>query len=67
MRLNFLSGKYRLQGTGDFKTWFTYDTHRPSKETVFIVYRNNEWWNVAFSAENIDKVYELFKSINLTH
>ncbi|MBW2603519.1 MAG: hypothetical protein JRE28_04275 [Deltaproteobacteria bacterium] len=54
-----------MQGTGDFKTWFTHDLSRPSKKTAFILYRDRKWWRIGFSAEDVEKVAAIFQSEGL--
>lgn len=65
VRLNVWKGSYRIQGTGDFKTWFTHDINRSSKEKVFILHRDHKWWRVGFSVEDFDKVAAIFESKGL--
>lgn len=63
--LNFWKGSYRIQGTGDFKTWFAHDMNRPSKKIAFIIHRGRKWWRIAFSAEDVEKVASIFESKGL--
>jgi len=63
--IGFWKGKYRVQGTGDFKTWFTHDIDRPSKTIAFILYRNNKWWRIGFSVEDYETVSAIFESKGL--
>ena len=63
--LNFRKGSYRIQGTGDFKTWFTHDMNRPSKKIAFIIHRGRKWWRIGFSAEDVEKVTSIFESKGL--
>ena len=55
------SGKYRISGTGDFRNWFNVDTHRPSRDKIFLIHRRNKWWRYGFTCENSREV------INLLH
>lgn len=65
--LNFWNGRYRIQGTGDFGTWFTHDIDRPSKDRAFAIHRIGKWWRIAFSAEDFDKVAAIFEAKGLLH
>ena len=59
------SGKWRIHGTGDFRTWFPRDTKRPCRDRIFILHRDRKWFDIGFTAENSDAVQEAFKSVNL--
>lgn len=65
--LDFWKGRYRIQGTGDFKTWFAHDIRRPSRDRAFIVRRAGKWWRIGFSCEDFDKVAALFEAKGLLH
>ena len=58
--LSWKTGKYRFQGTGDFRTWYTQDVNRSSKEKGFIIIRPAKWWKIAFTVENFEKVFSIF-------
>ena len=34
---SFSTGKWRLQGAGDLRTWFPLDSKRPKRDKVFLV------------------------------
>ena len=61
IKLNFWTGRYRIQGTGDFRTWFALDMDRPSRENAFLIHRCKKWWRIGFSAEDVDCVADFFK------
>jgi hypothetical protein len=63
--LGTFKGRFRIQGTGDFKTWFAHDINRPSKKESFIIFRKNKWWRIGFSVEDYDKVLKTFNEIGL--
>ena len=60
-----LSGRWRIHGTGDFRTWFPRDTKRPGRDRIFILHRDRQWFDIGFTAENSTAVLEVFKSMNL--
>lgn len=65
INLNFWTGRYRIQGTGDFRTWFALDMDRPSREKAFLIYRYQKWWRIGFSAEDLVRVAEIFEARGL--
>lgn len=65
LRLNVWKGRYRIQGTGDFKTWFTHDINRSAKEKAFILFRDRKWWRIVFSADDFSRVAAIFDSKGL--
>lgn len=65
IELDFWSGSYRIQGTGDFKAWFAHDINRPSKKKCFIIYRDGKWWRIGFGVENFDEVSAIFEAKGL--
>jgi hypothetical protein len=65
--LNFWTGSYRIQGTGDFRTWFAFDTNRPSKEKAFIIHRTDKWWRIGFSAQDVPRVADIFQAKGLLY
>ena len=46
------SGKWRIHGTGDFRTWFPRDKHRPDRDCIFVLHRNNSRWRIGFTVED---------------
>jgi hypothetical protein len=65
INLNFWTGRYRIQGTGDFRSWFALDMDRPSRENAFLIHRRQKWWRIGFSAEDVDRVADLFQAKGL--
>ena len=55
-----MHGKWRIHGTGDFRTWFPRDTKRPSRDIIFIIFFNKRWWRTGFTAENSSEVRQIF-------
>jgi hypothetical protein len=60
-----LNGKYRIHGSGDFKTWFPRDGKRPTREKIFIINLHNKRRRIGFTVENTVKVITIFKSKEL--
>ncbi len=59
------NGKWRLWGTGNFKTWFPADINRPGRDRIFIAILKNQWINVGFTVEDADSVEKILKEKNL--
>ena len=61
IKLDLLGGKYRFQGTGDLKTWFSQDLKRSSKEKAFILERHERYWDIGFTVEDFEKALAALK------
>lgn len=48
---SLFSGKYRIHGTGDFRTWYPYDGKRPIRDQIFIITLKKGWWRIGFTVE----------------
>ncbi len=59
------NGKWRIHGTGDFRTWFPLDTKRPQRDIIFILVFHRRWWRTGFTVEDSDKVIQLFNEKGL--
>ncbi len=59
------NGKWRLHGTGDFRTWFPADYARPSRDKIFVIKVKNKWMRIGFTAENSHIVSELLRTRGL--
>jgi hypothetical protein len=54
------TGKWRLAGTGDFRTWFPTDYDRPSRDKIFILLLKNKWRRIGFTVENSTAAAKIF-------
>jgi len=59
------SGKWRIHGTGNFKTWYPFDSSRPKRDMIFIISLRGKWIQPAFTAENSYVVESLLRSRRL--
>jgi hypothetical protein len=59
------SGKWRIHGSGDFRTWFPRDANRPKRDLIFIMHRRDKWRRIGFTAEDSKAVIEFFKDRNI--
>lgn len=60
-----ISGKYRIHGTGDFRTWFPCDYKRSTRDRIFIIHFKRGWWRIGFTAERSDEALHFFEERGL--
>ncbi len=60
-----LNGKWRLWGTGDFKTWFPRDWRRPQRSCIFLLRLTTQKTLIGFTVENPERFVEVLKSKGL--
>lgn len=60
-----LNGKWRIHGSGDFRTWFPRDLKRSRRDLIFIIHLHNKWRRIGFTAEDSGAVIEIFKDKNI--
>jgi hypothetical protein len=56
------SGKYRIWGSGDFRTWYPFDSKRGIRDIIFIIYLHNKWRKIGFTVEDSKKVLDILKT-----
>lgn len=59
------NGKWRLHGTGNFKTWFPQDYNRPKRDRIFFATLRSQWVNIGFTVENGDQMEKILRDKNL--
>ena len=59
------SGKWRIYGSGDLKTWCPCDWGRPSRDMMFILFPARGWWRVGFTVEDSEKAIEALSEIGV--
>ena len=57
----FITGKYRIWGTGDFIHWFPFDGKRSIRDVIFILYKKNKKIRIGFTVEDSKKVLYILK------
>ena len=55
------SGRWRLSGTGTFRTWFASDFGRPARQTIFIMKLRTQWIRVGFTVHDASRVKALLR------
>jgi len=58
--LTLWTGKYRLQGTGDFRTWFPQDLRRPRRKSAFVASLRGKRMKIGFTVEDFERVRQIF-------
>jgi hypothetical protein len=59
------NGKYRIQGTGNFKTWYPMDSGRPKRDRIFLAVLKNQWVNIGFTVVEGNQVEKILRDKNL--
>jgi hypothetical protein len=59
------NGKWRIHGTGNFKTWYPRDNKRPKRDRIFFAKLRGQWVDIGFTVEDADKMERIFKEKNL--
>ena len=62
---NWLNGKYRLHGSGDLRTWFPRDWHRPSRSEIFYAHVRNSSRCIGFTVEDAVRVEQILRDKHL--
>ncbi|MCX6151752.1 MAG: hypothetical protein NTX22_14610 [Ignavibacteriales bacterium] len=63
--LTIATGKWRIWGTGDFRTWFPRDYKRSKRDKVFFIFLKTKWIRIGFTVENSAEVIRIFKEKKL--
>ncbi len=67
LKPTLFTGKYRIQGTGNFRTWYPFDALRPKRNKVFIIKYVGKWVQSGFTVENSDEVESILREKKLIH
>ena len=59
------NGKWRIQGTGDFMTWFSRDWRRPSRDRIFYMTFPNKRRRIGFTVEDSQTVTDILRDKGL--
>ncbi len=59
------NGKWRLHGTGNFKTWFAKDNKRYKRDRIFFAKLKGRWVDIGFTVEDGEQVEKIFREKNL--
>jgi hypothetical protein len=58
-------GKWRIHGTGNFKTWFPRDIGRPKRDKIFLAKLKRQWVDIGFTVEDAARVEGILREKNL--
>ena len=61
----FWGGKWRIYGTGDFRTWSPYDRGRTKRAKILLLHRANSWRRVGFTAEDSWAAIRAFEKLGI--
>lgn len=59
------NGKWRLWGTGDFRTWFPMDWRRPQRDFIFLLHLATQKTRIGFTVEDSERFTEVVRSKGL--
>ena len=66
LKPSLLSGKWRIHGSGDFRTWFPHDSDRPNRDLIFLLHLHDKWRRIGFTVENSGALIDIFKERNIS-
>ena len=59
------NGKWRLHGSGNFKTWFPADFMRFGRKKIFFATLKSQWVNIGFTVEDSDQFEKILRNKQL--
>jgi hypothetical protein len=62
---NMTNGKYRIWGTGDFRTWYPMDSSRSRRDNIFRMKVANSRIRIGFTVEDSARVIKIFQKKGL--
>ena len=65
LRPTLMNGQWRIWGTGNFKTWFPLDLHRPERERVFLLNLKGQWRQIGFTVERWEEFLNRLREAKL--
>jgi hypothetical protein len=61
----FATGKYCLQGSEGWHTWFPMDRQRPKRTKIFLIILRKKWRRIGLTVEDEATVEQLFRERHL--
>ena len=58
-------GKWRIHGTGNFRTWYPEDRDRPKRDRIFLLRLRDRWIRIGFTAEDGERAERVLRAKNL--
>jgi hypothetical protein len=65
LRPTLWNGRWRLQGTGDFRTWFPLDWKRPRRDRIFLLHLKGRRRRIGFTVEDSAAVERILREKGL--
>jgi hypothetical protein len=59
------NGKWRIWGTGDFRTWFPCDWGRPGRDVIFLMSLSTQSMRIGFTVMDSSRVGQLLRDKGL--
>ena len=60
------AGKWRIHGTGDFRTWFPRDAKRPSRDAIFLLFLKHRRRRIGFTVEQSHRVRQVLDDLGFS-
>jgi hypothetical protein len=64
-RATIMTGKWRIGGTGGFRTWYPLDWNRPSRDRIFHATLKTGGMDIGFTVESPDEVIPILRKKGL--
>lgn len=58
---SLMTGKWRIHGSGDLRTWFPRDRERPKRDHMFLLHLTKRWGRIGFTVEDSNALIDAFK------
>ncbi|HYW04405.1 MAG TPA: hypothetical protein VFA86_10740 [Gammaproteobacteria bacterium] len=65
LRPSLFRGSWRIWGSGDFRTWFTWDPGRPGRERIFVASVRGGYWKIGFTVEDSARATEVLLELGV--
>jgi hypothetical protein len=62
----WLTGKYRFWGSGDFRTWCPRDYRRHRRDRMFLVIKRDGWTRIAFTVEDSGRFMKVLGELGIS-
>lgn len=59
------NGRWRIWGSGDLRTWFPLDIHRPSRDRIFVARLKTGRTRIGFTVEDSARVITVLENLRV--